>query len=243
MLRNVLSEGRNDGFASIVGVVKRQIRSISTLYGDMGKRHKTVTIQDFCDTSSKYRVLLSTSAGDCGLNCSSCTLVVQDGFPKSIKDLVQKMGRSGRFRRQEPNDNSDNSPECIIIPTLAERCIHQTLERAFEEPRSDYRLPECKDKCWFCKGKVWVKPISQTAIKEAILFVFSQSSSKMLLSELPKKIFDGHRKTLYPSKSAYMKTLRQRKVDTSESILRSSCHCLVIALLLCKLMIQLDGAS
>ena len=66
-----------------------------TFTGPEGKNFKRYIIETFCNATSDSRALVSTSAGNCGINCGSCTCVLHDGPPTSRYDLSQKMGRSG----------------------------------------------------------------------------------------------------------------------------------------------------
>lgn len=74
--------------------------TIAKLIGAEGKAYKSFLVDAFCNPSSERqkRVLIATSCGDCGINCSSCTTVIHDGFPCNLLEFSQKMGRAGRSK-------------------------------------------------------------------------------------------------------------------------------------------------
>ena len=89
---------------------------VAKLIGAEGRVYKTFLMDAFCNPNSNRRkkILLSTSSGDCGINCKSCTAVVHDGPPESLLSFVQKMGRAGR------SSTEYKSPplECTFIVSI-----------------------------------------------------------------------------------------------------------------------------
>lgn len=77
---------------------------------------KSFLMDSFCNPSSERpkRVLIATSSGDCGINCTTCTAVLHDGFPCNLLEFSQKMGRAGRS-----NIVYNNPPvECTFVLSI-----------------------------------------------------------------------------------------------------------------------------
>jgi superfamily II DNA helicase RecQ len=80
------------------------------------------------------RILLATSGCiGAGLDCSQVVLVLRDGFPTSMVDFIQEMGRCGRSRVNDNNEECIQSTDCFHLilslnsfTYLAERIYTQT---------------------------------------------------------------------------------------------------------------------
>lgn len=178
---------------------------------------------------------MSTSAGNCGLNCTTCSAVVHDGFPTSLLDLVQKMGRAGRS-----NILYNNPPvSCILVIisliVLPTDCIHQQLEKLFEEPKDTFRITEpCRNSCWYCE-KWWVPPVSKLAITKVLEHFAKNNPTSMNASALPKLLFDTYNCILWPVDHT-AKFHIPSKGDKRDKKLRASAQWLVLALYLCNIL-------
>ena len=90
--------------------------TIAKLIGEEGKAMKSFLMDSYCDPSSERpkRVLIATSCGDCGINCTTCTAVLHDGFPCNLLEFSQKMGRAG-----SSNIVYNNPPvECTFVMSI-----------------------------------------------------------------------------------------------------------------------------
>ena len=76
------------------------------------------------------RILLATSGCiGAGLDCPDVVVVIRDGFPTSMVDLIQEMGRCGRSQT-ESRENSTNMSDCFHL-ILSMNSLTYLIERIF----------------------------------------------------------------------------------------------------------------
>ena len=70
---------------------------IKAFHGDLGGIHRAYLINSFCSAVPSdhlnLRVLNTTSAGFCGINCKAVAFSGFDGIPMNLEDLSQFMER------------------------------------------------------------------------------------------------------------------------------------------------------
>ena len=83
---------------------------VISLTGDSGLMMKNWLVQlfsgDLQSTNTNLRVLLATSAANCGISSTYSLLAVRYGFPPTLIDLLQEKGRVCRGP-QVPGDLQD----------------------------------------------------------------------------------------------------------------------------------------
>eukprot|EP00956_Cyclotella_meneghiniana_P031331 scaffold81936_cov56-Cyclotella_meneghiniana.AAC.2 len=129
-------------------------------------------------TLPKISVMTATSAANCGVSSNDLSTAMHKGFPFSMYDLVQEMGRVNRtqqldncsfqihasldcfvssFVRLMTNDEYGERMRTVAALTevlrfliIPDRCYHSFIETYFEWDSS--AKVGCGDMCSFCKG-------------------------------------------------------------------------------------------
>ena len=177
--------------------------------------------------------------------CPWCRLEANN-YPPNSCEIVATVESWNIMILQIENEKNNNArkermrefKDVLSLFILPKQCIHQELEKSFEKPRSNdtYRLPPCENKCWYCSGQLWIRPESGEVLKSAINTFFMTKQEPVRTADFSRLLFKDYSKNLWPKN--YLKKLRQeakankRRLDTSETALRQSNQCLVLALLL-----------
>ena len=87
------AEGLTDHIDDVCG----EDHEAMCLTGKEGRVFKYYVTHAFCERNNRCRAIVSTSAGDCGVNCPDCGAVAMMGLPVSVTDHAQKTGRADRI--------------------------------------------------------------------------------------------------------------------------------------------------
>jgi superfamily II DNA helicase RecQ len=134
---------------------------VLSLVGSEGKVFKRYITDQFCQDTNRCRCLISTDAGEVGLNCVRCVAVEIVGFPDSIEAYIQKGGRLDRIgadssfycrctvslegyeyrwlqiqkgkTQEERDETTEDLKDVMCMIFVPARCIHQLMEMYLEE--------------------------------------------------------------------------------------------------------------
>ena len=142
----------------------------ASLSGSFGPIMKSYIVHAFTRTEPSPALncmaLCSTSAGNCGLNCLACGLVLFDGLPQSVVDFVQMMGRAGRL------EGGDSDLEFAVKVVLSVTSLTFLLIRISSCKKAEDRRRQTAN----CLAVLKLLLLSQTCIHVQLEKLFEEGS-------------------------------------------------------------------
>ena len=159
----------------------------------------------------------------------SCILVVTLELITPV--LIQIHENKGSTKKRMNKEFRD----LLFLVVLPTTCVHQQLEKSFEQPKDSLRIAEpCRDSCWYCDNW-WIPPASKIAITKVLEHFARNNPTSMDASALPKLLFDKYNHVLWPQDHTKSYNIPSRG-DKRDKKLRASAQWLVLALYLCNIL-------